>query len=657
MAATAGWWTGRRRTAAAAASAAALLASLLLARTGPAAPPGRCDITVSRGTAQDLSGSAAATLKLCLSGSLTGALLDVRVQPNDAKSDSVELELRSDSGSYLRSSRIGTAGVWQRVALANPTASGYQINVNPAGPAGGLLSAVDFHGTVSLGAIPATPASSFKPPVVLPGSGDGEPTVVVDRGNVNPERRDTVFVTAPVGTPSVFNPIATGNGSGGIDYWRCDAHKQDCSAGSKSFDYRNISLPDGGGDSHVAVDGVGGVYFADLAATTNLNLLKSTNEGKTVGQLPPTGNTTADREWLAPYLADKDRAKGTGAATLHLAYHDLPTQELWECNGSNGGAFPEPCVPIVPRNDPSIPFTAATNTIIGPQVVNPKTGTIYLIFGTSTPSENAATGGNGAIDRLYLGVSPDGFSWKSHPIVKLAEGTSATNIFPVIALDSAGTIYAAWSEQSAGPAGSPRPIRLTLSHSLDKDGTKWSTPAVVNAGGINSAVLPWITAAAPGQVDLVYVGSTTDRNPDDALANWYVYMARSTNANTDRSPTFSTVAVAPNPVRYGQVCVSGILCATQGDEGRSLLDFISVDLDSRGCAFVAIPSAANQATYPPPSTTDLVTQTLVAKQSAGCFSTPVAVASLKARAPAQPNKRPPPKKRSPPPRSKKRRHR
>ena len=55
---------------------------------------------------------------------------------------------------------------------------------------------------------------------------------------------------------------------------------------------------------------------------------------------------------------------------------------------------------------------------------------------------------------------------------------------------------------------------------------------MVNAGGINSAVLPWITAAAPGQVDLVYVGSTTDRNPDDALANWYVYMARSTNANT-----------------------------------------------------------------------------------------------------------------------------
>src|SRR5437870_5733385 len=109
--------------------------------------------------------------------------------------------------------RQATHGCGQRGGAFGQPSAGPDRACGPAGPAGGLLSGVDFHGTVSLGAIPATTASSFKPPVVLPGSGDGEPTVVVDRGNVNPERRDTVFVTAPVGTPSVFNPIATGNGS------------------------------------------------------------------------------------------------------------------------------------------------------------------------------------------------------------------------------------------------------------------------------------------------------------------------------------------------------------------------------------------------------------------------------------------------------------
>ena len=64
----------------------------------------------------------------------------------------------------------------------------------------------------------------------MPGSGDGEPTVAVDRRDGN-----IVHVTAPVGVPSAVNPIATGNGSGGVDYWR--------STDGTHFAYQNISLP------------------------------------------------------------------------------------------------------------------------------------------------------------------------------------------------------------------------------------------------------------------------------------------------------------------------------------------------------------------------------------------------------------------------------
>ncbi|HMC52315.1 MAG TPA: sialidase family protein, partial [Acidimicrobiales bacterium] len=217
-------------------------------------------------------------------------------------------------------------------------------------------------------------------------------------------------------------------------------------------------------------------------------------------------------------------------------------------------------------------------------------------------------------------------SWNAYPVVSLKSGSTTANIFPVAAVDAGGTVYVAWSQQDAGPGGAPAgPIRLMLSHSLDH-GKTWSRPVQVNPKPIGSAVLPWIVAAGRGQVDLVYVGARTTDNPNDALATWYVYEARTGNA-TAATPSFTTVAAAPTPVRYGQVCVAGIDCATQGDDGRSLLDFISVDLDSHGCSYVAIPSSANQAAYP--SKANMVTQTLIAKQTSGCFSATHAAAAVR----------------------------
>jgi len=177
-------------------------------------------------------------------------------------------------------------------------------------------------------------------------------------------------------------------------------------------------------------------------------------------------------------------------------------------------------------------------------------------------------------------------------------------------------VYAAWSEQADDANGNPAgPIALKLTHSGD-GGQHWSTPVSVNAKGVNSAVLPWIVARGPGQVDLVYVGSSTTHNPDDATANWYALQAQTSNG-TAAAPSFTTSALLANPVRYGEVCMSGIVCSGQGDDGRSLLDFISIDLASTGCAFAAVPSSANEAYYPNKSV--MVTQTFVARQTKGCL--------------------------------------
>ncbi|HZT67153.1 MAG TPA: sialidase family protein [Acidimicrobiales bacterium] len=568
-----------------------------------------CDLTVAWGKSVPISGTTSFTKTVCLVGIPAGrdSLLDVRAWPKNPKTDSVNVELDKADGTYLRSSKVAKTGAIQRVALADVRESTYSITVSSplvTSVAGvGVDQGVSFAGSVSLGDVPKVGTAFFgNGPVTLPQSGDGEPSIAVDRNN--PKARNTVFVTAPVGVPSLLNPISTGNGSGGVDLWRSGPH---------GYQYQNVSLGDGGGDSHVIVDGAGGVYVADLAAA-DINLAKSTDEGATFSQMPPAGNTTADREWLAL------GGGAVGPQTLFLAYHDFATQEFWECQGPASGAAEQDCAPIVPANNPGLFVTSATNTIVGPQVALPGGG-VAMPGATSTTAENLANGTSGPMDHLYALVSPDGSSWKSYPIVALPDGDSVANIFPVMAGDPMGNLYTVWSQQNdTDHSGAPEgPITLYLSSSTDR-GKHWSHPVSVSQTQDGSAVLPWIAAPSPGHVVIGYVASTTRDNPNDATANWYLKTAVSTNLFGPGKPAFSYSYVIPEPIRYGEVCVSGIFCTQQGDDGRSLLDFASVDYDSSGCAVYAVPSSAREATYP--SGSNMLTQTLVAHQTTGCAGPP-----------------------------------
>ncbi len=67
-------------------------------------------------------------------------------------------------------------------------------------------------------------------------------------------------------------------------------------------------------------------------------------------------------------------------------------------------------------------------------------------------------------------------------------------------------------------------------------------------------------------------------------------MAQSLNA-TSATPTFAQTLVSTQPMRLGWVCTQGILCTEAGDDGRILLDFISVAVDSNGMAYIAYGNA------------------------------------------------------------------
>ena len=119
-----------------------------------------------------------------------------------------------------------------------------------------------------------------------------------------------------------------------------------------------------------------------------------------------------------------------------------------------------------------------------------------------------------------------------------------------------------------------------------------------------SSDLPHMAVTRPGNVDVVWYGTTATGEPngvcgtitsqhpctdgfpdftDPSAPAWHVYIAQSRNALAG-SPKFMQAMVDTSVTHYGRICTNGIVC---GSSDRSLLDFISVGVDCTGLAHVA----------------------------------------------------------------------
>jgi hypothetical protein len=165
-------------------------------------------------------------------------------------------------------------------------------------------------------------------------------------------------------------------------------------------------------------------------------------------------------------------------------------------------------------------------------------------------------------------------------------GARYDRIFPVTSVDSAGHVYAAWTDGT------------TISVKTSADGTSWGCPAsstppggaapctapssIPNPAGVNSAVFPWIAAGANGIADVVFYGAGAPTSGDfgnDADV-WNVYLAQT----TDRGQTWSVSTASDHAIHTGGICMGGIGCSG----GRTLLDFFQVSIDpTNGAADIA----------------------------------------------------------------------
>lgn len=388
---------------------------------------------------------------------------------------------------------------------------------------------------------PSTPV--FASPVAI-GNG-GEPGLLLAYG---PQ------VNASVG-PANANPTLWAHAPGAL--WRSDDNGTTWDAVAPG-----TALTVFGNDAEMVQDSKGRLYYSDLQLTASLAVYVSADDGRSWSYNPVASVVpSVDRQWMAT-APDAGPLAGSEPA-VYLAFNQLQTSP-WVMKSVDGGTTWTGRL-VDPTQD------QARFWSIGNIIANPWTGELFLSWVVGYAGEgltpNPPTGYAIRVARSADG----GTTWTTTEAFRSEERPG--HLFAVLAQDTAGTLYMAWSQAKGDHQ------EILLSHSKDK-GARWTEPLRVDADG--TAVQPWIEAAGPGEVALVWYGSNTTALSDSATdAAWHVRMARSWDA-THVTPTFERTTVTPEPVRVGPICTVGIAC----DGNRDLLDFFQVKLDRQGYAHV-----------------------------------------------------------------------
>src|SRR5712664_1777356 len=364
----------------------------------------------------------------------------------------------------------------------------------------------------------------------------------------------------------------------------------------------------GGGDVDIAVNypssGTPNLALVSLTLAPGITGTHSTTRGDSFSTPNPVVALIPgdDRQWV----------DGFGGQNVYLNYHDVATFNIDVQRSNDGGqtyvdGFGEA---IDPQTFPAAGGVPASNSanVAGQIKVDrsscPSRGNLYSIF--VAPDNVAENLIGDALRSVYVGVSTDvkmGLPVFTFTDAKVftgpagAQNQGAVNLFPALAADDLGFVYAVWSDNS----------KILFSSSSDQ-GTTWKLPIQVNQTPTigNANVFPWIAADANGHVGIVWFGDDRPGNSNDlatlspcstgsttcmtAWAKWNVYYAESVNANT-ATPTFvqskisdhSTDTPPADYIHRGTVSTGGL----GGNADRSLADLFQIAFDPRHMANVA----------------------------------------------------------------------
>ena len=356
----------------------------------------------------------------------------------------------------------------------------------------------------------------------------------------------------------------------------------------------NLGLAPGGGDADIAVNSPDPVTSVPNLPLTSLTLAP----GVTATHSTNRGDSFSPPNVVATLIPGDDRMwnDAIDPSTVYMSYHDVATFNIEVQRSNDGGvtylngAGEAIDAATLPAAGSLVPTNTA-NTLGQIRIDHsqcPSRGNLYQIF--VAPDSATENNAGGPQRTVYVGVSTDAkagllsFTFSDHkvftnPTGSLGAKNGAGNIFPALATDDLGYLYAVWSDNS----------NIWFSSSSNQ-GAAWTAPVRVNSGATvgNANVFPWVAADANGHAVVVWLGDNMPGNSNDSSkleqtcsngtnscwAKWSVYAAETVNGHS-AAPAFAQYTASDHIIHYGTVSTGGL----GGNANRNLADFFQVALD------------------------------------------------------------------------------
>lgn len=341
----------------------------------------------------------------------------------------------------------------------------------------------------------------------------------------------------------------------------------------------------GGGDTELATDRAGNLYFNDLTLL-NFSTARSGDQGRTfLASCAGVAVTPVDRQW---YAVDGNPMDG-GSITLTFDLVPNPTPvPNPNCAVSNDLVFAR-----------SLPGAAAGLEFAPVQVLATRCDEGIMgndeVFNYGGVTRAFVIHDNDALNQIRMArcdlvdftASATGYAnCVDTPISTFPNARTGAN-FPTLTIDRAGNLFAVW-EQAPYAAGQVTGDTL-LYYSWSKDqGNSWASPQVLPTPGLFTNVFAWPAAGDAGRVDVAFYGTPVHQScppcqgPDSTNGDWSLYLAQSLNFM--------------NPTAWGQPVLAGehfvhrgtvqtLIGGQSGD--RTLGDFLQMRIGAQGEANIA----------------------------------------------------------------------
>jgi hypothetical protein len=347
-----------------------------------------------------------------------------------------------------------------------------------------------------------------------------------------------------------------------------------------SFAGLRPNAPPGGGDTDVVVDDQGDAYFVDLEGLAELSCAVSEDNGNnwTTNQACVL-DTVVDRQWFA---VDNGPDSGAVGNTVFLAYRQTPRGSfIYSTPGADDGGG---VVYLNSSGDPVNPVSQGAPC--GQMRFDPVKRNLYYPCNQGDHVEIT-------VGHVSVGQRT-GIHYSNVQAPVSPGGGPVGDIFPAVATDAAGNLYAVWIDET------DHNVYYAASTNA---GQTWGPARQINGNDANSNEFVWAQAGADGTLGVIWLGNSSHLDSDfmpswynnrqaATAFKWFGYASLIRNA-TGGTPNFSQAKFTDQPSHYGQICNMGLFCTvSMGD--RTMADFLALYFDRDGAMRIVFNDTTSQ---------------------------------------------------------------